>query len=104
MALIGQILQGISGLGILICFVLVVVQMFNRGETTMGIVSIVLLFCCGIGELIVFIYGWIKSRDWGITNLMLIWTVLWVLGIVGLVLNPVDYSAIQAQLQGLPGR
>ena len=43
------ILQGLSslcGLVSLVCFIMVLVQMFKRGETTMGIVCIVTLFCC----------------------------------------------------------
>jgi hypothetical protein len=66
MGVLGQILCILAGLGSLVCFILVLVQMFQRGQTTLGIVCIVLVFC-GIGGLIAFIYGWMKHREWGIT-------------------------------------
>ena len=71
-----SILSLVVGLGSLVCFVLVVIQMFKHGQTGLGVISIVLLFCFGIGALIAFIYGWIKANEWNIKNVMLIWTVL----------------------------
>ena len=82
MGVLGQILYGIGGLGTLICFILVLVQMFQRGQTILAVVCIVLFFC-GIGAIIAFIYGWIKHREWGITNIMYAWTGCWVLAIFG---------------------
>jgi predicted permease len=83
MGVLGQILYGIAGLGSLVCFILVLVQMFQRGQSTLGIVCIVLIFCFGIGGLIAFVYGWMKHREWGITNIMYAWTGCWILGIIG---------------------
>src|SRR6266404_6230363 len=83
MELLGQILGGIGGLGMLICFILIVVQTFQRGSTGLGIAMVVLFFCCTLGHWIGFIYGWVKSGEWGTKNIMLIWTVciiLWVIG------------------------
>jgi hypothetical protein len=37
---------------------------------------------CGIGFLITFIVGWINNKPWGITNVMLAWTGLWVVGVI----------------------
>ena len=71
------LLQGLSslcGLVNLVCFIMVLVQMFKRGETTMGIVCIVTLFCCGIGGLITFVYGWTKAAAWDITKIMIVWS------------------------------
>ena len=71
------LLQGLSslcGLVSLVCFIMVLVQMFKRGETTMGIVCIVTLFCCGIGGLITFVYGWTKAAAWDITKIMIVWS------------------------------
>ncbi len=28
----------------------------------------------GIGGLVAFVYGWMKHREWGITNIMYAWT------------------------------
>lgn len=93
------VLQGLNvlvSIGTLICFILVVIKMFQHGQTGLGIASIVLVFCCGIGGLIAFIYGWVKSREWGIQNIMIAWTVLFVVGIIlGIIAPlplPVDLS------------
>jgi hypothetical protein len=69
-----QILQAILGLVTFVCFVLVLVQMFQHGQTGLGVVCIV-LFCVGIGVLIAFIMGWVNANRWGITNIMMLWTV-----------------------------
>jgi hypothetical protein len=82
MGVLGQVLAAIGGLGSLVCFIMVLVQMFQRGQSTLGIVCAVLALC-GIGILIAFIYGWIKHREWGITNIMYAWTACIVLVIVG---------------------
>ena len=42
MPMLGLALALIAGLGSLVCFILVVMQMFQRGQTTLGIVCIVL--------------------------------------------------------------
>jgi hypothetical protein len=95
MTLIGQILSSVAALGGLVCFILVLIQMFKHGKTGLGITCIVLFWCCGIGYLITFIYGWVVSREWSLTPVMLVWTVCWVLGIVGHILNPIDFSQFQ---------
>jgi hypothetical protein len=68
-----QILSLVLSLVSLVCFVMVLVQMFQHGQTGLGIACIVLALC-GIGVLIAFVYGWIKSNEWNIKNLMLAWT------------------------------
>ncbi len=73
MAVLGQILSGVGGLISLVCFILVVVKMFQNGQTGVGIASIVLLLCC-IGGLVAFVFGWMKANEWGIKNVMLAWT------------------------------
>ncbi len=76
-----QLFQVVIGIGSLVCFVMVLIQMFQRGQTGLGIASIVLSLC-GIGPLIAFVYGWIKASEWGIQKLMLAWTGLIVVGMV----------------------
>jgi len=94
--ILGLILSGIGLVGSLVCFILIVVQMFQRGEPTMGIVCLVLTFCClGIGTLVAFIYGWIKHREWKLTNIMYVWTACWVFKIVGYALHPMNIDHIQ---------
>ena len=80
MGIVLQGVQGLAGIASLICFILVVVAMFQRQQTGLGIACIVLLFCFGIGALIAFIYGWMKSSEWNLKNVMIIWTIAIVIG------------------------
>jgi hypothetical protein len=75
-------LNGIVGLVSLVCFILVVVKMFQTGKTGLGIVTIILVFCVGIGGLIALIWGWIKAQELKMVPLMLVWTGAIILGIV----------------------
>lgn len=87
----------------LTCLVMVIVKMFQKGETTFGTVCAVLSFCFGIGALIAFVYGWMKSSEWGLTKVMIAWTVSLVLIVflvvalvVVIALNmPVNVQAVQ---------
>jgi hypothetical protein len=76
------ILGYLAGILSLICFILVVMAMFQNDQRTMGIVCLALFFCTGLGYLLALIYGWIKSSEWGITRLMMLWTAAIVAGIV----------------------
>jgi len=71
-------LQGLCGIGWLICFIMVLMKMFQVGQTALGVVCIVLVFCIGIGGLVAFIMGWVNATTWNIKNLMLAWTGCWV--------------------------
>ncbi len=77
-----QVLGGLCGLGSLVCFIIVVVKMFQNDKPGLGIASIVLLFCCGIGGLVAFIIGWMNAAAWNIQNVMMAWTGLWIAGFV----------------------
>ena len=91
MPVLGMVLQYAGGIGFLICFILVLIQMFQRGQATLGIVCAVLALC-GIGFLIAFVYGWVKHREWGITNIMIAWTCCWIVSIIG---GAIIYSTTQ---------
>ena len=69
-----QIIGGICAIVSLVCYILVIVQMFQRGKTGLGIACLLLLLLCGLGGLVAFIYGWMNVNEWGIKNIMLIWT------------------------------
>jgi hypothetical protein len=69
-----QALFSILGIGSLVCFILVLIKMFQQGQTGLGIACIVLAFCAGIGALIAFIYGWFKAREWDLQKVMMIWS------------------------------
>jgi hypothetical protein len=90
---------GLSTLVSLICFVLVLVQMFQRGSTGIGILCLALCLCCGLGGLIAFIYGWTKARDWNIGNLMTVWTVAFVIDLLAGIMNPAPFRLVQQMLQ-----
>ena len=95
---LANLVVGLASLVSLICFILVLIQMFQRGKTGLAIACIVLLLLCGLGMLIVFIYGWMNAKAWNIQNIMTVWTVCWVIEIIGVAIAPPDLS----QLRGLP--
>ena len=82
MATLLYIVGGLFWLGSLVCFIMVVVKMFQNGDTTMGIVCLVLIPCVGIGGLVAFVVGWMRAGAWNIQNIMTVWTVCMVGGIV----------------------
>lgn len=86
----------------LVCLVMVIVKMFQKGETGIGIASAVLSVCTGIGVLIAFIYGWIKSSEWGLKKVMVIWTACFVLNIVLVVLAALAGALAAVNLQPAP--
>jgi hypothetical protein len=77
-----QLIGGLAGIGSLICFIMVLVKMFQNGQTGLGVACIVLIFLCGIGGLIAFIMGWINVDRWRIRNVMLAWTGCIIVGIL----------------------
>jgi hypothetical protein len=92
-----------------VCYVLVVIQMFQRGKTGPGLVSTLGLLACGLGALFAFIYGWIKASEWNIKNVMLTWTVCLVASIglnvatLPAAIREAQQQAILQQQQGVPG-
>lgn len=74
------LIVGACGVGSLICFILVLIQMFQNDQTATGIACIVLVFVCGIGGLVAFVSGWMNAGRWNIKNVMLAWTVCIVVG------------------------
>ncbi len=98
MPIIGEVLSVVAGIGSLVCFILVLRQMFNRGKTGLGIACIVLVFCCGIGGLVAFVYGWMKNTEWGLRNVMIAWTIFFIIGVIGGVMNPINVNQFQQQL------
>lgn len=75
-------MQWLFGIFGLICLVIVLVKMYQAGETTLAIIFGVLTFFCGIGGLITFVYGWMKSKELDIFPIMAAWSGLIVLGIL----------------------
>lgn len=75
MATILGLLNIIVGLGSLVCFIMVLIKLFQSKGILHGILGI-------LCALYTFIWGWLNADRLGIKNIMLIWTVLFVLGIV----------------------
>ncbi len=69
------ILAILVGLGSLVCWIMTLVAIFKNSNIGLGILGI---FC----PLFAFIFGWVKSSEWGIRGLMVVWTILFVLTLV----------------------
>lgn len=69
------ILYYLASLAALVCWILVLIQIFKRQQIALGVIGIL----CPI---VAFVYGWIKAREWGIMNIMLGWTACIVLQIL----------------------
>ena len=62
--------------GWLICFIIVLIKQFQTAGPIHGIIGII---TCGIWT---FIWGWMNASNLNIRNIMLIWSVFWVICIV----------------------
>jgi hypothetical protein len=100
MQTLGTVLGVVGGLIFLVCHIMVIIQMFQHGQTGLGIACAVLTLCCGISGLFTFIYGWVKATPWNIKNLMLLFTLGIALQIVGNIMAPIDYTVYVKQIQG----
>jgi hypothetical protein len=96
---LGLVLSYVGALGILVCYILVLVTMFQRGQTGLAIICLLLTLCCGIGALVVFIYSWARAREWNLQNVMIVWTCAVILGFIGNVLNPAQVRFLQQQFR-----
>jgi hypothetical protein len=92
MGFLANLVGTVAGLVSLVCLIVVLVKMFQHGHIGLAIGCIVLLFCLGIGYLVALVYGWNKADAWNIRNLMMAWTVAFVLmvlmGGIGYALSP----------------
>lgn len=64
-----QALAQLASLGSLVCFIIVVIKLFQTKGVLHGILGIL----CG---LYTFIWGWMEAGRLNIKNIMLIWTAL----------------------------
>jgi hypothetical protein len=90
---------GAASLVSFICYIVVLIQMFQRGATAMAITCLVLTLCCGLGGLITFVCGWVKAAEWKIVNLMTVWTVAFAITVVAGTVNPAPYRQVQQMLR-----
>ena len=96
---LATVVVGVSTLVSFVCFVLIVIQMFQRGATGLAIACIALSLCCGLGGLVAFVYGWTRARDWNITNLMTVWTVAFAIDVLAGSLNPAPFRQVQQMIR-----
>jgi len=69
------ILAIVAAIGAIICWIMVLIKLFQEKGVLHGILGI-------ICSLYPFIWGWIHVNRLGIRNVMIIWTVCIVLGII----------------------
>lgn len=69
------ILLGIVGISSLVCFIIVLIKLFQEKGVLHGILGLI----CG---LYTFVWGWMESGRLNIKNLMLIWSGLLVASII----------------------
>ena len=69
------ILQMVIWLGCIVCWIMVVIKMFQDAGPLHGILGII----CGLYALI---WGWMNGSRLGIKNIVMIWTLLIVVNIV----------------------
>lgn len=75
-------LNGLVGLGILICYIVVLIKLFKNGQSGWGMMSLIGLIFCGIGLIVAFIGGWLHSKEIEAKQVMVIWTILAVLNFI----------------------
>jgi hypothetical protein len=92
-------LHGIANLIQIVCFILVVVQMFQHNQTGLGVACLVGFVLCGVGMLFAFIYGWMKAAEWNINNVMLTWTAALVVELILFFVAPISIPGFP-----VPGR
>ena len=76
MTTIGNILIGAAGLGSLVCWIMVLIKMFQNEKPLIGILAIL----CNLWA---FIWGWMNATKLNLKKIMLIWTGCIVLAFVG---------------------
>lgn len=76
--LLANVVSVVAGIGSLVCFVLVVIHLFQTDQKGLGIACIVLVFVCGVGGLIAFVKGWMD----GLGTVMWVWTGCVLLGVL----------------------
>jgi hypothetical protein len=87
MAVLFAILAMLCSLGCLVCFIIVLIQLFKE-NVGLGILGLI----CGI---FTYIWGWVKAAELNLKKVMLWWTILLIGSIIFQVLSGV-FAAAQA--------
>jgi hypothetical protein len=75
------LLSYVMGVFSLVCFVILLIKIFQSGQTGLGIACVVLA-PCGIGVIIALVIGWQNADRWKIRNLIMLFTVSIVVSIL----------------------
>ena len=90
MFVIGLVLLAAGSIGLLVCWIMVLIKMFQNEKPLIGILGIL----CGLWA---FIWGWMKSSSLGLKKIMMLWSLCIVITIVGNILYGVGMvSKIQS--------
>ena len=73
---IGYLLLGVASLGSLVCWVMVLIKMFQNEKPLIGILGVL----CALWA---FIWGWMNGTKHNLKKIMLIWTGCIVLSLIG---------------------
>ena len=57
----------VVGIASLVCWILVLVKIFQSGDTLWGVL--------GLCPLVAFVYGWVKVKELDVQKIMMIWSV-----------------------------
>ncbi len=100
MTLLLNLLGSAAALGMLVCYIMVVVKTFQNGRTGAAIAQIVTFFLCCIGMLVSLIYGWTKAETWRIKNLMIVYTACFLVYLgVAVITGPAQYKLFMEQVR-----
>jgi hypothetical protein len=75
--------SAVAWLASMVCFILIVIRMFQEGSLVVALLTIALAFCFGIGWIVALIWGWQRADTPGFRNLMTLYTVLILLSLLG---------------------
>lgn len=89
MLAIGLVLLVVGGIGSLVCWIMILIKMFQNDKPLIGILGIL----CGLWA---FIWGWMKSSSLGLKKTMMLWSACFVLSIVG---NVIYGAAMVSKIQ-----
>lgn len=94
------LLNNLVSLGVLVCWIIILVKMFQNGHTVAGILSIVI--CC-VGWIIALVVGWQNVDRWRIRPLMYTYTGLLIANFIltGMMVPNIMEAVRQAQQQAI---
>jgi hypothetical protein len=89
MSPIGMLLLAVGGIGSLVCWIMVLIKMFQNEKPLIGVLGIL----CSLWA---FIWGWMKATSLGLKKIMMLWTLCLVITIIG---NIINGASIAQQIQ-----